>query len=360
MKLLIATGLYAPEIGGPATHTKLLEEHLPALGYTVSVVPFARSRGLPKLFRHLHYTAALLRRARQVDVLFAQDTVSVGLPALLVSKLLRKPLVVRVPGDYAWEQSVQRFGVTDSIDEFQVRRQSMRVRLLQSVQSAVVRRASLVITPSVYFQTLVAGWGVAPAQNITIYNGVDLHITPAQLPALPPQTMVTSGRLVAWKGIDKLIELLVTLDDWHLTIIGDGPQRGALEQQAQSLGVADRVTFTGSISREAVFAHCVAADAFVLNTHFESFSYQVVEAMYSGSPTIVTNVGSLPELITHGVEGVLFTPDDLPALATHIRSTQTDTAVWHKRTQAAVLKVQVFTIQACIAKLDTQLQLLHD
>ena len=356
MKLLIATGLYAPEIGGPATYTKLLEERLPAKGYQISVVPFAASRHLPKVFRHVHYFVLLLLRARQADVVFAQDTVSVGLPAMLAAKFLRKPFVIRVPGDYAWEQSVQRYGVTDTIDEFQTKRQKLPVRILQAVQAIVVRSANLVISPSRYFRDLVTKWGADPAMSITIYNGVDLNMTPI-LPTKPTQkTIVTAGRLVAWKGISGLFEVVAQLPEWQLVIIGDGPQRAALEAQAKEQGVLDRVTFTGSLAREAVFGWCVAADAFVLNTSFESFSYQVVEAMFSGTPVIVTNVGSLPELIEDTVQGVLVDPQDISAIRRHVLSTQQEPELWNKRTAAAKEKVALFTIDRCLERLDRELQ----
>ena len=353
---MIATGLYAPEIGGPATYTKLLEEKLPPAGYEVSVVPFSLSRRFPKSIRHLHYFCILLQRSWSVDVVYAQDTVSVGLPALVVAKLLRKPFIIRVPGDYAWEQSVQRFGVTDSIDEFQLRDHGRRVKLLQSIQKMVVKKATLVITPSVYFQTLVGNWGVVPSKNVTIYNGVDLNIVPVDMPRSGTKLMVTAGRLVSWKGIDGLLTVLSNLPEWHLVIIGDGPDRGVLEQKANELGVSDRVQFTGSIPREQVFGWCIAADVFVLNTYFESFSYQVVEAMHSGTPVVVTNVGSLPELITHEVEGVLVTPDDMDALQKQITSVVSEPEVWRQRTAQAQKKVHFFTIEECMNQLDAKLK----
>jgi glycosyltransferase involved in cell wall biosynthesis len=356
IQVLLATGLYPPEIGGPATYTKLLEQTLPPYGYKVSVLPFSTSRHLPKVVRHMHYFFHLFLRARSVDIVFAQDTVSVGLPALLVCKLLRKPFIVRVPGDYAWEQAVQRFGVTDTIDEFQLRRQPWQVKLLQSIQQQVVCRANTVITPSEYFSTLVAGWGVVPKNIATIYNGVDLDIVPAKVAKPVGKTIVTAGRLVAWKGIGELIDMLSDFSDWNLVVIGDGPLRAQLEQQTVDMGVSDRVTFTGAIARTEVFGWCVAADAFVLNTQFESFSYQVVEAMHSGTPVIVTNVGSLPELISHTVEGVLVEPNDLTAIKQSVRETVSDPDLWQVRTDNAQEKALQFSINACMEKLDVHLQ----
>jgi len=69
--------------------------------------------------RHFWYFIQCLRLSRRADIIFAQDPISAGLPALLAAKILNRKFFIRVAGDYAWEQSVNRFGVRDSIDDFQ-------------------------------------------------------------------------------------------------------------------------------------------------------------------------------------------------------------------------------------------------
>src|SRR3989344_2242944 len=105
MKVLIATGLYPPEIGGPATYSKCLEELLPAQGIKVAVLPFSRVRRWPKVVRHIAYFFLVLREGYRTDAVYAQDPVSVGLPAFFGAFLMRKPFFLKVVGDYAWEQS---------------------------------------------------------------------------------------------------------------------------------------------------------------------------------------------------------------------------------------------------------------
>src|SRR5690606_32638727 len=112
----------------------------------------------PKLIRHLLYFFKVIKVGRDCDLVFTQDPISTGLPALLAAKIMRKPLVMRVAGDYAWEQSVQRYGVVDSIDLFQSRRYGWRVELLRKLQSYSVKHSTLVITPSEYFKNLVDKW----------------------------------------------------------------------------------------------------------------------------------------------------------------------------------------------------------
>jgi glycosyltransferase involved in cell wall biosynthesis len=348
MKVLIATGLYPPEIGGPATYTVLLEKELHNRGVSVSVLPFSYSRRYPKLLRHIHFFIWTVIEARKVDVVFAQDVVSVGLPALLAAKLLQKKFFVRVPGDYAWEQATQRFSVKENIDDFQNQKYGFRVEFLRYVQHVVTRHADRVITPSEYFRELVTKWGVETTKISTIYNGVDLDIVPTTVIKPAPLTIVSAGRLVPWKGFKVLIETMRQLPAWHLVILGEGPQRQLLKKLIDELHLNDRVHLLGTVSRPDVFAWCKTADVFILNTHFESFSYQVVEAMYSGVPVVSTNIGSLPELLTSGEEGLLLSPDDSEGMIAAIKSVVTEKARWQRRSVNARQKATQFSIEQTV------------
>jgi glycosyltransferase involved in cell wall biosynthesis len=275
------------------------------------------------------------------------DTVSVGLPALLAARLRGIPLVARVPGDYAWEQGTQRYGVGDSMADFQIKKYGVRVELLRFVQRTVVQGARLVIAPSDYFAAVVRGWGVSHSALRRIYLGLPSTasvIMPSDAP--DGRILFSMGRFVPWKGFPLLLKLLVALPSWHLVLAGDGPERKRLERMADEYGVQDRVTFLGTTGNAEVLGWLRRADAFVYNTQWESFSFQVLEALASGIPVITTRVGSLPELVEDGVEGVLCEPDDLQAFIQAVESITTERAQWENRRTAAMRKSQQFTIHA--------------
>src|SRR3989344_5012189 len=102
-RILIATPLYPPGAGAPATYTKLLEEELPKRGFEIAVVKFSSVRHLPKGLSHLAYFWRVLKSGRSADLILALDPVSVGLPAWLAAKILRKRFIVKIVGDFAWE-----------------------------------------------------------------------------------------------------------------------------------------------------------------------------------------------------------------------------------------------------------------
>lgn len=351
MKILLATPLYPPDSGGPATEAFVLVKELPAHGIESVVYSFGNVRHLPPGIRHLSYAFGLLKRSRDTNCIVSGDTFSVSLPAALVATILNKPLIVRVPGDYAWEQATQRFGVKDTIEAFQKRRYGFRVETIRYLQKIAMRRAALLVVPSDFLKGIVSQWDVNPNRLIRIYLGLDFSeelIMPSNVS--DGKILFSLGRFVPWKGFSLLIDLLPELPKvWRLVIAGDGPTRTSLEKQAAELGVSNRVKFTGVISRSEILGWYKRADAFALNTAQENFSFQVLEGMASGSPVITTNIGSIPELITNGVEGILCTPNNKKEFLEAILSTDTKKDIWKKRTEAAKLKAREFSSKKSIA-----------
>ncbi len=99
----------------------------------------------------------------------------------------------------------------------------------------------------------------------------------------------------------------------RLLLVGDGSLRSELEAQVKALDLKDKVRFLGV--RADVPEILAAADMFVLSSRWEGNSLSVMEAMAAGKPVIATAVGGVPELVQHGISGVLVPPGDVEALA---------------------------------------------
>lgn len=315
MRLVIATPLYPPEIGGPATYARLLEEGLPGKGIEVEVVKFGEVRHLPKLLRHIAYYGRIRRALRQADLVLALDPVSVGLPASLAARRAGKPFVVKVVGDYAWEQGRQRFSVTAELDEFvKTRQRSPRVRVLQRIQTAVADYAQTVIVPSEYLKHIIAQWGIRGEKLSVIYNAValgEIGSVPQPVADVPKPLIVSVGRLVPWKRLDGLIDAVASLRARglaaSLVIVGDGPERKRIETYAaKELGSA--YVFTGPLPHADTLAVVKAADVFVLNSTYEGLSHTLIEASLLGTAIVATDAGGNLEVIHDGESGVLVPP----------------------------------------------------
>ncbi len=310
MKVLIATPLYPPEIGGPSTYAKLLEDKLPERGIAISILSFHTVRQLPRGIRHVVYFWKCFLQALTADVVYAQDVASVGFPAALAALFARRKFMVRVPGDYAWEQGCQRFGVADELDVFQQKKYGWRVEFLRRVQQFVVSRATAIVVPSNYMKSIVGRWTDTKKVHV-IYSSISLPAT-FELPPSRPEgfLLVAVARLVPWKCMDGIVRVLARKPHWQLVIVGDGPELKKLEDIVQSLGLGERVQFMGALPRARALGWVKTADVFVLNSTYEGLSYLLIEAMSLGTAVVVTNVGGNPEVIKTGVNGILVQPHD--------------------------------------------------
>lgn len=349
-KIVIATGIYPPEIGGPATYTVLLEKELPVLGYSVEVLPFRTVSHLPKVIRNIAYFFKMLLVAHKADVLYSQDPVSTGIPTLCAAKFLGKPFIMRVPGDYAWEQAVQHYGVMDSPEVFQTRQYNLKIEFLRFLEKFSAKYADYVITPSIVFRDLVRGWVNDKEKIVHIYNGVDFSGIPTFEGQIQTKTLISAGRLVKNKGFDVLIKMLTKLPEWTLFIVGEGPEIKNLLAISESLGLSDRVIFLGSMPRRDLLLKIQESEIFILNTVFETFSFQVVEAMHCGTPVITTSVGSLPEIIENGKEGILVEPNNEEALLTAIEKIHSDKLFRDEIIKNAMEKAKYFSVESVVKK----------
>ena len=363
MRLLIATGVYEPESGGPATYSALLEQKLPERGFEVRVLPFRTVRHLPKIVRHIAYTGKLISLGKRADVLYALDPVSVGVPTMVASFFLRKPYVVKIVGDYAWEQGAQRFGITETLDGFLKRKNfPLAVRALRGIESFVARRAVQVVVPSKYLQRVVERWGV-PTRRITVIpNAVSLSrsghkLVLRALIKYHGPIIITAGRLVPWKGIHGLLDAMVLLKkntpDFKLLIVGDGPLMTSLEIYAEECGLLDQVIFTGALKHDVAMAYLKASDVLALNTSYEGFSHLLLESMTLGTAIVTTPVGGNKELIEHGKNGLLVPHNDAKGFADALRRILSDDALRRKLSDAGKRTAGKYSEEVMIGKTAT-------
>ncbi|MEX0917356.1 MAG: glycosyltransferase family 4 protein, partial [Candidatus Paceibacterota bacterium] len=363
MRILIATGLYFPEIGGPATHTSILERELPKHGYEVSVVPFSRVKRLPKGVRHFAYFFLLFWKGFRARIVYALDPVSVGLPASIMAFILRKKFILRVPGDYAWEQAIQRAGIQDAPHVFAKRSEGYPafIMRLKEVQKFVAKRATIIIAPSKYLEDVIVSWGIERKKIKLVHsalNGMPSKGNRRTLRGLlrfHGKFIVTSGRLVPWKGFELLIdvvdELKEKIPEIKLMIIGSGPDEVKLERKIEEKNLEEYVVLARPVERDVLVRYIQAADLFVLNTFYEGFSHQILEAMCMGTPIITTKVGGNPELIKDGENGLLVKYNDKKELKKAVETLLFDAQRSKRLAERAEKDVLSYTDEHMVKKL---------
>lgn len=138
------------------------------------------------------------------------------------------------------------------------------------------------------------------------------------------------GRLAQVKGVPLLLEALASLQkrhpDAYLTLVGDGPDRPALEALSERLGVTDMVKFAGYADEAGVAEHLANSDLFVLPSFAEGLPVVLMEAMAARLPVIASQVAGVPELIEDGKSGFLVPAGDMETLIARLDALLTDTA----------------------------------
>lgn len=220
-----------------------------------------------------------------------------GLIALVVRSLTRVPYVVTVHGADAY---------------------TMRGRFGRWLKRLVLRRAAAVLPVSDDIARTLELDG-APVLRM----GVDTVAMRAAIGTRSPQEglLVCIGRLADKKGVDVLVDALARIGDARLDVLGDGPERQALEARALAAGVGDRVRFLGRVPKSEVLAALARAQIVVIPSRIgadgdmEGTPVVLCEAMAAGVPVVASDVGGLGECIEDGVDGLLVAPDDVDALA---------------------------------------------
>jgi glycosyltransferase involved in cell wall biosynthesis len=199
-------------------------------------------------------------------------------------------------------------------------RQTPAIRVYEFLDALFLRRFDAVVAVSDMIAEEARRAGIAAEKVTTIDNGIDLSPFSSATPTLQKQDgrllIGAVGRLVSQKGMDYFLRAaraaLAANPELNFVIVGDGPDRGKLEQLAKELAIDTKVTFAGSrADMPGVYA---SLDLFVLASLDEGMPMVVLEALASSRPVIATDVGAVQKLIHVGKTGMLVPPANVQAL----------------------------------------------
>jgi glycosyltransferase involved in cell wall biosynthesis len=285
-------------------------------------VQVAGSVDEPSALRILRYARAAIRQANATDVTDAHFAFYALLPTL-VGRLRGKPLVVHFHGPWAEESAAASEA------------SGLAIRVKHAIERAVYRRAArLVVLSGAFKRSLVERYGVSPWKVEVLPPGVELErFVPgdrAQARAAldideRAWVAVAVRRLVPRMGLDVLLDAWAEagtgLDGAQLVLAGDGPERAALEERANALGLGGQVRFLGRISDAELVALYQAADVCVVpSVALEGFGLVVLEALACGTPVVASDIGGLPEALAALDSSLIVPAGDRPALAARLQA----------------------------------------
>ena len=334
------SGIWPPDVGGPASHAPEFASFLLERGHGVEIVTTADaapasqayqvhwvSRAQPRGVRHARVIAVIRKRAATADVVYATSMLG---RASLAASLTRRPLVVKLVADEAYERA-RRLGLFDGdLDEFQRFKGGARILVLRQARDRALQRVDALVCPSAYLASRAVSWGIDEGRVTVIPNAAP------PLPDVPEReaararfgvevpTLAFAGRITRQKALEVSLEALGQVEGVSLLIAGDGPDLDEVRREVRGRGLDERVRFLGALDRDGVLALFRAADASLLSSTWENFPHTVVEALAVGTPVVATAVGGVPELVHDGVNGLLVPAGDADALADAIRRIVTE------------------------------------
>ncbi len=335
MRIAIVTGIYPPDVGGPATHAFDLRAELSGHGHEPTVVTLWHGdrpsiapglvrfpRRWPWPVRLAAVAAWLATNGGAYDVVYAT-----GLHAAAVAgaRVARRPVVVKVVGDPVWERGRRLALTTAEFQGFQASRaRGGRLAAMRWLRDRTLRGASAITAPSGFLAGVIDDWLGGPAGVKVIPNGVripDRHFGGAPRPE-GELRLVFVGRLVAHKRVERLIAAVGRAGGVRLEVIGDGPERPALEEEARRVHAVRRVRFTGDLPRDQALERIAGADALALASDYEGLPHVVIEALAVGTPVVSPPVGGVAEVVRDGESGLIVpeaSVDELAAAFSRLR-----------------------------------------
>ncbi len=352
MRIALFTETYLPHINGVVTHVKILKEGLQQLGHEVLVVSAdanAKRHYIENGVLHCpahtskkfygYSLAKPISRTRlkfieqfNPDIIHIHNEFGIGLSGILCAKVLKIPLVYTLHtmyDDYIYYVAPKALVPTTT-------------KLSHKYTKFLAKRANALTGPSKKCEEYFRVAGVDKDVNV-IPNAVEIDQfapknfsdeTKAQLRlqhGIRPNAMIACfvGRLGKEKSVDVLLDFwqksISSQDNIHLLIIGDGPSRIELEEQAQQLGITDMVTFTGKVAHEDLPPYYALCDVYITASLSDTNSISMLEGMCSGLPVLQRTDPLNADQVRDGKNGFNFdSPEEMADKLREIKTMDAD------------------------------------
>lgn len=317
MKILIATGIFPPDIGGPAVFTKILLDELPRHGLEVKLVTYSdesekdldRFRGADSavykisrqqniLARYFKYFWQINKLAKWVDVIYAFDLISVGLPCAAVKIFNPKvKLAVRLGGDHQWEAAIAKGLYRDSLRQYYIDEIfGWWERTVYFLSNFVLKRAERVIFNSNILRDIYVKYRKIDEKKTEIIKNIEPVIRPEIKERREKDylNILYAGRLVAFKNLPSLIKAFAVAEKYFrpkwlvLEIIGEGPEKKNLINYIKESGLSDRVKILPKLERWELLNKILDSDVMAMVSLTEVNSNFIIESLTLKKPVVLS------------------------------------------------------------------------
>lgn len=317
--ILISTGVYPPEIGGPATYANNLSKELEKRGYKIKIITYGNDRDLYKkisenievyfvnsnqniFFRYIKFFQVANKILKWADFSYVLDLVSVGFPTVLASKFNKKKIFFRTGGDFLWEKSFQSGKTETTLRGYYKNKKDLLEKLLMRFSSWILNNIDLIIFSTELQKNIYHKfYRVSEDRSIIIKNAYpkSFNFTNQN----NKNYIVFAGRLIKLKNIKRLLEAFSEARDKNLKlfIYGDGPEKENIILDVNNKNLESRVAVEDKIPQKELARIIDNALFVVLPSLTEISPNLALECISGGKPIVLTVENGLDEEIMNGV-----------------------------------------------------------
>lgn len=327
IRILIATGIFPPSIGGPATYAEFLRKELRNLGCEVGVVSYGDKNIQNKndnlyiidnkqniLFKYIKYFFLILKLAQKFDIVYILDLMSAGFPATMAATLKGKKVVFRTGGDFLWEKAFNSDWTDLPLDSYYKAKKNWREKFLMYFCRSILEAIDIVIFSTNLQKDIYKNYYNLKDKKIRFTGNAIPFIEIEEENKEYNNSIVFAGRLIELKNIERLIGAFNASNrkDEKLLIFGDGPLKEKIEKQISDLGLKDNILIEGAV-RHGELLKAIAGCKFVILPSITEISPNLaLECISMAKPIILTkNTGLSEDIVDKIIKVDPLSEDDI-------------------------------------------------
>ena len=338
MNILITTGIFPPDVGGPAKFVPLVANNL-SKNHDLKVITLSEEtnyveefdygilrikRKQNKLSRFLKTVKLIIKEGRNVNIIFVNG---LWLEVYIANLFLRKKTIRKIVGDPIWEKLYTQYKIDDNFDKFQQKKYTLKIELLKFLRNFTLKSCNTIVVPSKHLMDFVKNLGFK-GNLLQINNGTEL--TESVQTNKDTYKFLIVSRLVRQKNIDLVLKSLSVVRDkyfvdFHLNIVGEGPEYKNINNLIEKLNLSECVNLVGSKHGEELKDFYKNSNYFLQISTYEGMPHSVLEAMNYGLTVIISNFGGNSELLLNNKYGYLVDTFEVEGVADIIYQALNDT-----------------------------------
>lgn len=312
MKVLLAAGIFYPDVGGPAIHVRKIAEALTDHGYKVTVIAYGDdktnkefpfkvvrvSRKHHKILQWLIYQYLAIKYAWSSRIVYAFDPTAAGIPARIAAFIFNRPFIIRIGGDPIWERVVelnQRF--ITIVDYYKNGFYKKDKPILYLLIKKLISSSDKIVVYGQFFKDFYVNYFKANSKVISIIKNPVKQTEKADENISDNPTILFAGRFVSYKNLPFVIKVMSKVRNkikkGNLVLIGSGPEKSSLLKLVEELNAKDYVIFKDSLPQEELFKN-IRSSAVCIGHALSEFNPNfILESLSLGKPVLLTKGNGL-------------------------------------------------------------------